>query len=77
MHWIKTYRTRSIPFHSRTVICQKPRINAREAVVEEMVKINSANSDASACCTSGLSDIQKPLQETSVTTSAARDSNAQ
>jgi hypothetical protein len=53
-------------------------MNAREAAVEEMVNINSANSDASACCTRGLSDIQKPFaRKHQVPTIEAKESSAQ
>jgi hypothetical protein len=57
---------RSIPPHSLTIVTQNPRRNAKDEVVELMVKINSAISLASACCTSGLSDIQKPAETRSV-----------
>jgi hypothetical protein len=57
---------RSIPPHSLTIVTQNPRRNAKDEVVESMVKINSAISLASACCTSGLSDIQKPAETRSV-----------
>jgi hypothetical protein len=58
-----THRKRSIPFHSRTVISQNPRRNPRDEDVEVIVRMSSASSLASACCTRGLSDIQKPAND--------------
>lgn len=55
-----TYRRRSIPFHSLTVVIQKPLRKLSEDETVVMVKRISANSWARSCCTRGLSDIQKP-----------------
>lgn len=55
------HRSRSIEFHSFTVDSQKPRKKARETDTEVIAKRMSAISVASACCTRGLSDIQKPM----------------
>jgi len=57
---LRAHRSLSIPFHSRTIVVQNPLRKAREAVVLVIAKISSASSPAKACCTSGLSDIQKP-----------------
>lgn len=53
----------SIPDHSLTVISQKPRRNASEEDVDLTERRIPASSEARACCTSGLSDIQKPEDE--------------
>ena len=47
-------------FHSRTVDSQNPRRKARDTVTLEISRRISAISVARACCTNGLSDIQKP-----------------
>lgn len=44
------------------MVVQNPRRKERDEGVSVMVRMSSANSAASACCTSGLSDIQKPEQ---------------
>lgn len=60
----RAHRNLSMPLHSRTVISQNPRRNASEDAVLEIVSSISASSPASACCTNGLSDIQKPEHHT-------------
>lgn len=77
----RTYLKRSIPTHSRMIASQNPSMKSKAAmslaressstscpsVVERglICKMISERSDASRCCTSGLSDIQKPSQDVS------------
>lgn len=56
----KAYRKRSMPPHSLTIASQNPLKKARADSVFGMLSTISAISVAKACCTSGLSDIQKP-----------------
>ena len=60
----RTHRNRSMEFHSLTVDSQNPRRNASDTVILEMARRMSAISVARACCTKGLSDIQKPAYDT-------------
>jgi hypothetical protein len=55
-----THRRRSMPLHSLTVVIQKPLRKLSDEGTLEIVKTSSESSCARACCTKGLSDIQKP-----------------
>ena len=60
MRLLKAHLKRSIPSHSRTIVLQNPPRNSKEAELWSMLKRMFASSDARACWTNALSDIQKP-----------------
>ena len=54
----RSYLRRSMPFHSRTTVSQKPLRKMREEEGSGILRMMSASSEAKACWTRGLSDIQ-------------------
>lgn len=56
----KAYRKRSMPSHSRDIASQNPRKNDNDDAMFGIANRMFAMSAANACCTNGLSDIQKP-----------------
>jgi len=62
MRLLKAHLRRSIPSHSRTIVLQNPPRNSKEAELWSILNRMFASSDARACWTNALSDIQKPMK---------------